>query len=85
LADRLAADADRYDLTVEPRRLVGVEATCLVARLRPGVVAAGDEGAEGTMCVSPEGAVLLTERPSELLQAVEYSAAVTDDAFTLPA
>ena len=84
LATSLTEDVDRYDLSVEHREVAGVEATCLVAALRPGVDAAPDDGAEGTICVSPEGAVLLTERSSETLEAVDYSSDVDDDAFALP-
>lgn len=84
LATSLTEDVDRYDLSVEHRQVAGVEATCLVAALRPGVDAAPDDGAAGTICVSPEGAVVLTERSSETLEAVDYSSEVSDEAFTLP-
>ena len=85
LASSLAHGADRYDLSVEHRDLVGVDATCLLAQLRADVDATDDEGAAGTLCVSPEGALLLTERAQERLEAVDYTAEVDDDAFALPA
>jgi hypothetical protein len=41
-------------------------------------------GAEATLCLSAEGARLLTEVPSGTLRATAYETTVADDAFDLP-
>lgn len=83
--EALAASADAFDFAVEHRTMLGVDATCLVTTLRPGAADDPSLGAAGTLCLSPEGAVLLAEGPAERLEAVEYRAEVDDAALVLPA
>ena len=89
LAAALTDAADDYDFVVERRELVGVEARCLTTRRRDAATSDGSDdallGESATLCVSAEGARLLTEVPSGTLRAVAYEATVPDDAFTLPA
>lgn len=85
LTDALAAGAADYVFTVEDRDLLGVTARCLVTRR---AVDAPDDpalGTEATLCLSPEGARLLTEVPSGTLRATAYTTDLPEDAFELPA
>lgn len=79
-----AAKVD-YAFTVASRRLVGVEASCLTTRLRPGHEAGPKAAPAGTLCLSPEGVVLLIERPGQRLAASGYTTRVPKGALALPA
>ena len=85
LTAALTAAADDYDFTVETRTLLGVEARCLVTTLRDDAPDDPGLGASATMCLSDEGAQLLTEVPSGTLRAIEYRTEIAADAFHLPA
>lgn len=68
LVERLAASRTEYTFVVEGRRMLGVTARCLVTEPRDGT------GTTGTLCVSPEGVLLLAEGATGELRASEYSA-----------
>ena len=83
--EALTAATDTYDFAVEHRTLLGLDATCLVTTRKDGAPVDPTAGESGTLCLSAEGAVLLAERTTERLEAVEYGTDVADDAFALPA
>jgi hypothetical protein len=72
-----------YDLGIGRRKLVGKQATCLVATPRAAAAAAGAR--PSSLCISGQGTPLLIERSGENLRAVRYSTHVDDDRFHLPA
>jgi hypothetical protein len=82
---KLRDQAEDYDFHTDQRRLVGVDARCLVTTLKAGHDSQASLGASGTLCVSPEGAVLLVDVPTGKLTATDYSTSVATDAFHLPA
>jgi hypothetical protein len=87
LAERATALADRagdYEFSVESRRLAGVDVSCLVTTLAAGRPADPALGEAGTLCVSPEGVVLLVESGDTRQAATAYSTELDDDAFALP-
>ncbi len=65
------------------RPIAGVEASCLVTR-----ILAGRERPElgdgGTLCVSPEGALLLVDQGGEILEATDYGTEIPDGTFVRP-
>ena len=67
LVERLRAAKDDYRFEVEPRRLLGVTARCLVTEPERG------KAPTGILCVSDEGAVLLLQGATGDLKATEYS------------
>lgn len=79
LRDRVAD----FAFAVESRPVAGVEATCLVTR-----ILAGRERPElgdgGTLCVSPQGALLLVDQGDEQLEASDYSTDVAEGTFARP-
>jgi hypothetical protein len=77
--------ANDYDFRVEDRQMVGITARCLVTTRKPGHDQDSSLGAEATLCLSPEGAVLLVAVPSGSLTATAYTTTIPGDAFTLPA
>lgn len=79
LADR----ADDYTFEIETLPVAGIEASCLVTRLRSGREDP-ELGASGTICASAEGAVVLVDQGDERLEALEYSTGVEDEAFVRP-
>lgn len=83
LSRSLAERAEDYTFEIEAQSVAGVDARCLVTRLRSGREAPG-LGASGTICASSEGAVLLVDQGGERLEAIEYSTEVDDDAFIRP-
>ena len=80
----LSAARVTYDLRIEPRRIAGVDARCLVTQRKPS--AAGDPalGERGTLCVAPSGAALDIDQPGQRLTAVEYADRADPTAFVLP-
>ena len=80
----LSAARATYDLRVEPRRLAGVDARCLVTDRKPS--AAGDPalGEQGTLCVAPSGAALAIDQPGQRLTAIEYADGADPATFALP-
>lgn len=83
LSESLAERAEDYTFEIEEQTVAGVDARCLVTRLRSGREAP-ELGASGTICASAEGAVLLVDQASERLEATEYSTDVDDAAFVRP-
>ena len=83
LGDALADRVDDYTFEIEVLPVAGIEARCLVTRLRSGREAAG-LGASGTICASDEGAVVLVDQGGDRLEALDYSTEVDDDAFVRP-
>ncbi len=83
LTASLTERAEDYTFEIEVIPVAGIEARCLVTRLRSGREAA-DLGASGTICASDEGAVVLVDQGDDRLEALEYSAEVDDDAFVRP-
>jgi hypothetical protein len=83
--DKFRERASDYDFRVEDRQLVGVKARCLITTRKPGHDQDSSLGATATLCLSPEGAILLVETPSGSLTATSYSTTIPDDAFKLPA
>ena len=83
LSDALAERADDYTFEIEVLPVAGIEARCLVTRLRSGREAP-DRGASGTICASDEGAVVLVDQGDDRLEALGYSTDVADDAFVRP-
>ncbi|MEY2459051.1 MAG: hypothetical protein QOG30_881 [Acidimicrobiaceae bacterium] len=76
---------NEYDFRVEDRPMVGVTARCLVTTRKPGREQDPSLGASATLCVSPEGAVMLVDVPAGSTKATAYSTTIPSDAFTLPA
>jgi hypothetical protein len=74
-----------YDFRVEDRSLVGITARCLVTTRKPGHEQDPSLGASATMCLAPDGAVVLVEVPSGTITATAYTTTIPNDAFTLPA
>ncbi|HSP02740.1 MAG TPA: hypothetical protein VLR27_04520 [Acidimicrobiales bacterium] len=83
LSEALAERSDDYSFEIETLTVAGVEARCLVTRLRSGRESA-ELGSSGTICASPEGAVLLVDQGSDRLEATDYGTDVADDAFLRP-
>lgn len=83
LRTSLSERAEDYTFDVEELAVAGVDARCLVTRLRSGREAP-ELGASGTICASPEGAVLLVDQSGERVEATECGTDVDDDAFDRP-
>lgn len=83
LTESLRERADDFTFEIESRPIAGVEATCLVTR-----ILAGRERPElgdgGTLCVSPEGALVLVDQGDEVLEATDYTIEVADGTFARP-
>ncbi len=79
LVDR-AAD---FTFEIQTMSVAGTDARCLVTRRR-----AGHErpelGAGGTICLAPDGAVVLVDQGDERLEATDYTTEVDADVFELP-
>lgn len=83
LRDALAERLDDYTFELETSPIAGIEARCLITRLRPG----RDDarlGEQGTICVSAEGALVLVDQGDERLEALDYGTDVDDRAFVRP-
>lgn len=83
LSEALATRLDDYTFEIETKAVGGIEARCLVTRLRSGREAA-ELGSGGTICASPEGALVLVDQGDERLEATAYTTEVADDAFVRP-
>ena len=77
--------AQDYDFRVEDRQLVGITARCLVTTRKPGHEQDPSLGASATMCLAPEGAVVLVDVPAGTITATAYTTTIPSDAFALPA
>jgi len=67
------------------RRAAGVAATCLVTTLRPDAPPDATQAPLGELCVSPEGAPLVSRSGKGTLVATRYSTSAPASRFTLPA
>ena len=83
--DSFRQRANDYDFRVEDRSMVSVTARCLVTTRKPGHDQDSSLGASATLCLSPEGAMLLVDVPSGSITATAYTTTIPADAFTLPA
>jgi hypothetical protein len=83
--ERFRQRANDYDFRVEDRPIVGITARCLITTRKPGRELDSSLGASATLCLSPEGAVVLVEVPSGSITATAYSTTIPADAFMLPA
>ena len=77
----LAGSTDRFDLTVEERTIAGTTATCLVTAPKAGSPIDGTGPGVDTLCLSPEGAQLLTDSEGERVVADTYSTEVPEGTF----
>ncbi len=68
-----------YTFSVTKKKVAGTETKCLVTTPNAGVAGGGS-----TLCLSPEGAVLLVQGTGNPLQAVKYSTSVDDRLLQLP-
>ncbi len=72
-----------FEFHLETSAIAGVEAQCLVTRVREG--RERPELADGgTICVSPEGALLRVAQGDELLEATDYTTDIPDNTFVRP-
>jgi hypothetical protein len=78
-ANELKAARTNYLFRVTGRKVAGSDARCLVTTTRPGV-----SGAGSTLCLSPQGAVLLVEGAGNPLRAERYSTTVDARRLRLP-
>ena len=83
LIEELARTIEDYDLTIDSVALAGTEATCLRTTLRPGADAAAN-AETGAICAADTGVLLRVERPGETLEALAYTAEVSEDRFRRP-
>lgn len=82
---RFRSRANDYDFRTEDRQLAGIKARCLVTTRKPGHDQDSSLGASATLCLSPEGAVVLVDTPSGVVTVTAYTTTIPADAFTLPA
>lgn len=83
LRDALADRIDDYTFAIETNAVAGIEARCLVTRLRSGREDP-QLASSGTICASLEGALVLVDQGDQRLEALDYSTDVADDAFVRP-
>ena len=79
-AAELKAARTNYDFSVTDRTVAKTDVRCLVTKPKPGVPGAGS-----TLCLSPEGAVLMVEGAGTPLKAASYSTKVDARRLQLPA
>lgn len=72
LSAGLANRRDDYDFSVDDREVAGIDARCLVTRLREGR-GGPESGEEGTICASPEGVIVLVDQGSQRIEAIDYT------------
>lgn len=82
--DKLRARADEYEFRVDSRKLVGTDASCLVTTPRPSAATGTSVPPKGTMCLSPEGALLVVQSGARSLSATGYTTDIPDGIFDLP-
>jgi hypothetical protein len=83
--ERFKARASDYDFRTEDRTIATTAARCLLTTRKPGHDADPTLGVAATLCVSPEGVILLVDVPSGSASATAYTTAIPGDAFDLPA
>jgi hypothetical protein len=79
-AAELKAARTNYTFKVIDKKVAGADSRCLVTTPRPGIGGAGS-----TLCLSPQGAVLLVEGAGNPLRAERYSTSVDERLLQLPA
>ncbi len=79
----LVAGAGELELTVEERTIADTVARCLVAAPAGGTTLDGSEPGPETICLSPEGAQLLTDAGGERVVADSYSTDVPEGTFEI--
>ena len=79
----LAGSVDRFDITVEERTIADTPATCLVTAPTAGSAIDGTGPNVDTLCLSPEGAPLLTDADGERVVADTYTVEVPDGTFDI--
>ncbi len=72
-----------FTFRIDTKPIAGVEATCLVTELKAGHERT-DLGATGTICVSPEGALLRVDQGSDSLEALDYTTEIPEHTFVRP-
>lgn len=79
----LAASGDDLDLSVEERTIADTPATCLVTAPRAGTPPRDTGPVVETLCLSPEGAQLLTDAGGERVVADTYTTDVPEGTFEI--
>jgi glucose/arabinose dehydrogenase len=79
-AAELKAARTNYTFKVTSKKVAGTDASCLSTTPKKGVTGEGS-----TLCLSPEGAVLLVEGNGNPLKAARYSTTVDERLLQLPA
>lgn len=79
--DEMLASVDDFDLTVEPRTIADVDATCLVAAPKAGTTLDGTGPGVDTICLSDDGAQLLVDAGGQRVVATGYSTDVPKGTF----
>lgn len=82
--ERLRERAADYTFEVTERALLGVKASCLVTERRAGAPDDPASGQKGTICLSPEGALLVVQSGDRSVAATGYTTAIPDGIFDLP-
>lgn len=83
LTGSLRSRTDDFTFAIEETAVAGTDATCLVTRVRAERVRA-ELGDGGSICASPEGAILRVDQAGEVLEATAYTPGVDPDAFERP-
>jgi hypothetical protein len=78
-AAELKAAQTNYTFSVTKKKVAKTDTRCLVTTPKPNV-----SGGGSTLCLSPEGAVLLVQGTGNPLTAVKYSTSVDDRLLKLP-
>lgn len=74
-----------YDFTVSPRRMLGLDASCLAATRRAGLAPDPTVGDHALLCIAPSGVILRVDDGGTAVQATSYRQSVPSGAFALPA
>lgn len=83
LTASLGARTDDFTFRIETQPIAGVDASCLVTEVREGRERP-ELGVAGTICVSPEGALLKVDQAGQSLEAVDYATEIPDNTFVRP-
>lgn len=83
LTRTLSTRIEDYTFGIETSAVAGTEATCLVTTVRDGRERA-DLADTGTLCISPEGALLRVAQGDEVLEATDYTTDIPDNTFVRP-
>ncbi len=83
LTTALRDGREDFTFRITSTPIAGVSASCLVTELRPGHERP-DLGSAGTICVSPQGALLRVDQAGETLEATDYATEIPDNTFVRP-